>query len=380
MSDCCGGPVRPEKSTPTKFDLLSADFSRPPKQQEPDCCGGGKRSFDAVLWISLLLFFCGAVSPFLLKQPPVWLQTFSSTCRHLAGQAWWAVLFGIVIMAILAHTPKEMVAALLGKPGTWRGILRATAAGVLLDLCNHGILMVGMGLYKRGASLGQTIAFLIASPWNSLSLTLLLAALIGWKWMLAFVGLSACIGIATGYAVEWLTRIGWLPPNAHSVNLPEDFSYRKSLRSMKPAFRPTWANGLALLKRGLADSRMVLRWILLGFVLTAAVRAFLPPEWLHHHFGPTLWGLALTLLTTTVLEVCSEGSSPLAAELMRAAQAPGNAFTFLMAGAATDYTEIMSLRTTTGRWICALILPLISVPQVIAVSMVLNQVPRYVAG
>jgi uncharacterized protein len=380
MSDCCGGSPRPGKTQPAKFDLLQADFSRPPKPPEPPCCGGGKRSFDAVLWISLALFVIGAVAPSLLKEPPLWLREFSATCLHLARQAWWALLFGIVVMAVLAHTPKEMVAALLGKPGTMRGILRATAAGVMLDLCNHGILMVGMGLYKRGASLGQTIAFLIASPWNSLSLTLLLAALIGWKWMLAFVLLSALIGISTGYAVELLTRAGCLPRNPHSVTLPRDFSYRNSLRGMKPAFRLTAANLRALLLRGLSDSRMVLRWILLGFVLTAAVRAFLPPSWLHHHYGPTLWGLALTLLTTTILEVCSEGSSPLAAELLLTAKAPGNAFTFLMAGAATDYTEIMSLRSTTGRWICALILPLLSVPQVIAVAVILNQYPAGYAG
>ena len=278
-------------------------------------------------------------------------------------------------MALLAHTPRELVAALLGKPGTLRGILRATGAGVMLDLCNHGILMVGMGLYQRGASLGQTIAFLIASPWNSFSLTLLLAALIGWQWMLLFLVLSAVIGIITGYLVEMLTRAGKLPANPNTVALPQHFSYRASLRSMRTALRFTLPNLRALFLRGLRDSRMVLRWILLGFVLTATVRAFVPPEWMHHHFGPSLWGLALTLIATTLLEVCSEGSAPLAAELLRTARAPGNAFTFLMAGAATDYTEVMSLKSTTGHWICALILPLLCVPQVLVIAILLNAYP-----
>ena len=30
--------------------------------------------------------------------------------------------------------------------------------------------MVAMGLYRKGASLGQVMAFIIASPWNSLTL------------------------------------------------------------------------------------------------------------------------------------------------------------------------------------------------------------------
>jgi hypothetical protein len=52
-------------------------------------------------------------------------------------------------------------------------------------------------------------------------------------------------------------------------------------------------------------------------------------------------------------------------------------FLFLMAGATTDYTEIMSLRSTTGRWFCALALPLLTVPQVLLIGWLLN---RYGGG
>ena len=77
----------------------------------------------------------------------------------------------------------------------------------MLDLCSHGILMVGTKLYERGASLGQLMAFLIASPWNSLSLTIILITLItliGWGWTLAFVALSMVIGIITGIIFDRL--------------------------------------------------------------------------------------------------------------------------------------------------------------------------------
>ena len=66
---------------------------------------------------------------------------------------------------------------------------------MLLDLCSHGILLVGMKLYQRGASLGQVMAFLIASPWNSISLTLILWALVGFWWMLTFLLLSMVMAI-----------------------------------------------------------------------------------------------------------------------------------------------------------------------------------------
>jgi hypothetical protein len=44
-----------------------------------------------------------------------------------------------------------------------------------------------------------------------------------------------------------------------------------------------------------------------------------------------------------------------------------------MAGVATDYTEVMSIRDTTKSWKIALFLPLITVPQIVLIGAVLNQ-------
>ena len=62
------------------------------------------------------------------------------------------------------------------------------------------------------------------------------------------------------------------------------------------------------------------------------------------YFGATSAGLGMTLVIATILEICSEGSTPIAADLVSRAQTPGNGFAFLMTGVSTDYTEIMSLR------------------------------------
>jgi len=43
-----------------------------------------------------------------------------------------------------------------------------------------------------------------------------------------------------------------------------------------------------------------------------------------------------------------------------------------MTGVATDYTEVMVLRETTGSWRIALFLPLITVPQVLAIAWLMN--------
>jgi uncharacterized membrane protein YraQ (UPF0718 family) len=336
------------------------------------CCGGGsRRSLDWLLWGSLALVVAGLAGHF-LGGGPGWWRTFAHGTAEFMGKAWWGLLAGIVAVGIISRLPQELVSGLLGRGGTFSGILRAVFAGTLLDLCNHGILMIGAQLYRKGASLGQTLAFLVASPWNSLSLTLLLAALIGWKWMLVFIGCSMAIGIVTGWIAELLVHRGVLPANPNARDLPAGFRFCPALHEAFRQIKPTPANLKAMVVGGLQESRMILRWIFFGVVLAAAIRALVPAHLFSQYFGPTLLGLALTLLATTLIEVCSEGSSPIAADLLTRAAAPGNAFTFLMAGAATDYTEILVLRETTRSWKAALALPLITVPQVLVVGWLLN--------
>ena len=57
---------------------------------------------------------------------------------------------------------------------------------------------------------------------------------------------------------------------------------------------------------------------------------------------------------------------------MNRARAPGNGFTFLMAGVATDYTEVMVVKDTTKSWKIALLLPLLTVPQVLVIGWLMN--------
>lgn len=278
------------------------------------------------------------------------------------------------MVALLAKIPREFVVSILGNGGGVSGIIRATLGGVLLDLCSHGILMVGAKLYERGATAGQMVAFLVASPWNSFSLTLVLIALIGMKWTLAFIGFSMAIAIIAGVLFDMFVDKGILPANPNKIDLPEDFEFWPSAFK---AFKGTRFDGdyfKSLIKEGVSGSKPVLRWILFGVVLAGLVRAFLDTDSFQTWFGPSIAGLGLTVLVATIMEVCSEGSTPIAADLLTRAGAPGNSFAFLMTGVATDYTEIMILKETAKSWKFALFLPLVTLPQVIAIAWIMNNV------
>jgi len=353
----------------------------PPKPDATDNCHSSKKGhLDYMFWVSgAIVVICYSLYLFLDGDEalPRWLITMSHGIFELVNRMWWGLLAAVIFVGLLERIPKDLVISALGRGGTLRGVFRATLAGVLLDLCSHGILMVGTKLYERGASIGQVMAFLIASPWNSLSLTIVLVALVGLGWTLLFIGLSMAVGILTGVLFDHLTRLGKLPPSPHTPeNNGEDLP--PVLPQLTALFREgDFSPGSIgrVLVDGIKDSRIVFRWLLFGLVLASAIRALVPLDTYQTLFGPTIGGLLLTLFFATVIEVCSEGSTPIAADLLTRAAAPGNCFTFLMAGVATDYTEVMVLKDTTKSWKIALYLPLLALPQVMLIGWILNHFP-----
>lgn len=344
------------------------------------CCGPSADTdsatwcrVDWMLWGSGAIIVVSYLGAFVLPHDaPLGLGIFTHGVQEMMNLMWWGILVGMLAVGLIDRVPRQFVIGVIGRDQGTKSLVRAVLAGVLLDLCNHGVLMVGAKLYERGASLGQVFAFLIASPWNSLSLTIIIGVLMGWQWMAVFLVASLVIAFATGLAVETLERAGRVTPNPNRVDLPVDFHVWREAKAGLRATRYDFAFARDIARRSVTASRMVLRWLFFGVVLAALIQATVPTEVFATWFGATLLGLFTTLLAATIIEVCSEGSVPIAADLMTRAAAPGNAFTFLMAGVATDYTEILVLREVTGRLKAALLLPLLTVPQVLVIGWALN--------
>lgn len=357
QTDCCTPPT--PRTVPTGAIPIRMAQAVPVKKRP-----------DLLFWGTLLAVAAG----YIMHLTP-WAggeDSYSHAIFTLMNQMWVGIIIGVVAMGIMARIPRPFIMAALGTKKGVRGIIRAVGAGLLLDLCSHGILMIGAKLYERGATAGQLMAFLIASPWNSLSLTVILISLIGWGYTLLFIALSAVVALITGLIVDALVDRDKLPPNPARMPLPEGFSFWREAKTAWTGVKITPAYVFDTLRGGLIDSKMILRWLFVGVLIAAALRVFLETEHFAHFFGPTLLGLGMTLAAATVIEVCSEGSAPVAADILTRANAPGNAFTFMMAGVATDYTEIMVLREATKSWKLTLMLPLITTPQVLLLGYLLN--------
>lgn len=347
------------------------------KKEVKTCCDEAPEKRDLLFIISSLLiviFYFLHVSSFPTAFESQYVESFANSIYTFINTMTLGIVIGIIFIGLLGQIPREFIIALLGRNCGFGGVVRATFAGVLLDLCSHGILMVGSKLYERGASLGQVMAFLIASPWNSISLTLILWALIGFKWMMTFLLASMCIGIISGCIFEFLVNINKLPTNPNRVSIDDDFKLLPEAKMALKGFNLSFSWLYKTLIQGIKDSRMVMRWIFFGIILAASIRTFVSLELFQTYFGPTLVGLGLTLVVATILEVCSEGTIPIAADLLTRANSPGNSFTFLMAGVATDYTEIMVLKEVTGKWVIPLYLPLVTLPQILLLAYVFNNI------
>ncbi|MEZ4819206.1 MAG: permease [Bdellovibrionota bacterium] len=171
------------------------------------CTPTPKKKIDKLLWGSLAVVAFGYVCHFFgIYQDIEWFHHLSMSFYELMNKMWLGLGLGIFFVGLLDKVPRTFVLSIIGRPGSLSGLFRATLAGLLLDLCSHGVLLVGMKLYERGASLGQTFAFLIASPWNSLSLTIILAALIGWKATIMFILISAVIAMVSGIIFDRLEK------------------------------------------------------------------------------------------------------------------------------------------------------------------------------
>lgn len=275
-------------------------------------------------------------------------------------------LLGLIIGGAIDHfIPKEYIVKLLAGPRK-RVIARATLLGFLASSCSHGCLALSMELYRKGASIPAVVSFLLASPWASMSLTLLLIGLFGPRALIIIVG---ALGISwlTGVVFQQLERRRLIESNPNATDVPAEIAIWSDLLARARAYPWTWqhvvedARGVwhGMLPLG----RMVLGWVQLGLILSAVIGAVVPHEAFVRFVGPTVGGLLVTLLVAAVLEVCSEGTAPVAFELYRHTGALGNAFAFLMGGVITDYTELAVVWRNIGKrtvlWMLVVTLPLV---------------------
>jgi uncharacterized membrane protein YraQ (UPF0718 family) len=296
---------------------------------------------------------------------------------------WWAVLIGFLIGGIIDYfVPRSYIEKYLSRHQK-RTIVYSIVFGFLMSACSHGILAIAIELYKKGASTSSVVAFLLASPWANLPITFLLFGFFGFKAALIIVS-AIIIAFITGIIFQQLEKKGLVECDKCKIGedhpVLTDFSIIKDIRRRWKNYKFNAKNNMESIKgtfRGSwALTKMVMWWLVIGILMASVARAYIPHHWFEQYMGPTILGLLVTLFFATIIEVCSEGSSPLAFEIydrsiQAGAPAFGNSFVFLMAGVATDYTEIGLIWHNIGKK-AALWIPIITVPQILILGFIFN--------
>lgn len=259
-----------------------------------------------------------------------------------AGMFWktgWSLVLGFAISAALqALVPAERMRAALGGGGI-RPVALATLAGAASSSCSYASAAISRTLFKRGAGLVPSLAFLFASTNLVVELGIVLYLLLGWQFT----------------AAEWIGGVVLVAVMAVLVHLTASPALIEAARRHKeeggghehpaaaaeggviarlrdPQTRVRIAQNFAM------DWGMLWKDLLLGFGIAGALGAFVPDGVWQALFvqGAPAWiqvpaNALLGPLVAMISFVCSIGNVPMAAVLWGSGVSFGGVLAFLYA-------------------------------------------------
>lgn len=260
-----------------------------------------------------------------------------------AGMFWqtaWSLVLGFTISAVLQSvvSADQMRKAFGG--GSVREIALATVAGAVSSSCSYASAAIMRTMFKKGAALVTSLAFLFASTNLVLELGLILYVLLGWQFMLG-EWLGGVVLIAIMSVLVKLTYPERLVEEARGHE--ERGSGHEHMGMTVDG--PTWRGRLAkpearirVAQNFAMEWRMLWKDLALGFLIGGFLAALVPdgvwkalflgdaPGWLQVPAN-VLLGPVIAVLTF----VCSIGNVPLAAVLWAGGASFSGVLAFLYA-------------------------------------------------
>ena len=252
----------------------------------------------------------------------------------------WSLVLGFTISAaVQAFVSTEAMRRAFGRDDA-RAIALATIAGAVSSSCSYASAAISRSLFKKGAALIPSIAFLFASTNLVIELGIILYLLMGWQFTAAeWIGGVVLVVIMTvlvrvTYPAQLVEEARHHPKHAggheHEAMMIEGNGFWDKLR--KPEARIATAQNFAM------DAVMLWKDLLGGFLIAGFLSAFVPPEFWKSFFlsGASPWlqvpaNALLGPLVAIVTFVCSIGNVPMAAVLWASGISFGGVLAFLYA-------------------------------------------------
>lgn len=259
------------------------------------------------------------------------------------GMFWktgWSLVLGFVISAVLqAVVSKEHMRQALGRDGV-REIALAGVLGAASSSCSYASAAISRTLFKKGAALIPSLAFLFASTNLVIELGIILYLLLGWQFMIGeWIG-----GVVLIVIMAVLVRLTYPSPLVEEARQhPETSAGHEHGEMTAPGAtlgeklrRPE--TRILVAQNFVMDWSMLWKDLLLGFVIAGALSAFVPDSFWHTLFlhNASEWVRApanalLGPLVAVITFICSIGNVPMAAVLWGAGVSFGGVLAFLYA-------------------------------------------------
>jgi len=241
------------------------------------------------------------------------------------------LMLGFLISGLLyIFISKETIANNLGKPGAL-SVIKAAIFGVPMPLCSCGVIPVAASLYKRGASKGATLSFLISTPQTGVDSILITYGMLGPVFAMARPVIALITGVIGGLFTEQI--------NSEDYTTSIKTNHKHPKKTLKDAIKYAFIS----LPQDIAGP-------LIKGILMAGLITLLIPDNFFQDYGITGWSAMILMAVLSIpMYICATASVPIAAGLISSGIEPGAAFVFLMAGPATNIATISVIINTLGK-------------------------------
>lgn len=274
----------------------------------------------------------------------LWLEFVGSVLAeswHILADSAPYLLFGLFAAgAIHAFVSAEGVARHLGN-GKIRSVVKAALFGVPLPLCSCGVLPAALGLRRKGATKGATVAFLVSTPETGVDSISLTYALMDPVMTVARPVAALATAVAAGAAENLFGGEGPAPEP------PPTFC------GCREAPLPGTAGRVARARDGLRYAFGDLLgdlapWLAVGFLGAGLITALVPQGFIETHLGSGFLPLLAMLVVGVPMYTCATAATPIAAALILKGLSPGAALVYLLAGPATSMASLTVVAGTLG--------------------------------
>ena len=241
------------------------------------------------------------------------------------------LMLGFLISGLLyIIISKETIADNLGKPGAL-SVIKAAIFGVPMPLCSCGVIPVAASLYKRGASKGATLSFLISTPQTGVDSILITYGMLGPVFAMTRPVIALITGVIGGLFTEQI--------NSEDYTTSIKTNHKHPKKTLKDAIKYAFIS----LPQDIAGP-------LIKGILMAGLITLLIPDNFFQDYGITGWSAMILMAVLSIpMYICATASVPIAAGLISSGIEPGAAFVFLMAGPATNIATISVIINTLGK-------------------------------